>query len=85
MARGGSDQTIILKVYGDWIDELVKEPGTATPDGNIVADMVEAEHEGNALINLDSIGIGASPFDILERARVTCLWYQRRVSAFGSP
>ena len=65
VARGGSDQTIILKVYGDWIDELVKEPGTATPDGNIVADMVEAEHEGNALINLDSIGIGASPFDIL--------------------
>ena len=65
VARGGSDQTIILKVYGDWIDELVKEPGAATPDGNFVADMVEAEHEGNALINLDSIGIGASPFDIL--------------------
>ena len=67
VARGGNDQTIIVKLYGDWVDELIKEPGTATPDGDIVADMVEAEHEGKALINLDSVGIGASPYDTLDR------------------
>ena len=65
VARGGDDQTIILKMFGDWADELIKEPGAATPDGEIVADMVEAEHQGQALINLDSVGIGASPYDIL--------------------
>ena len=65
VARGGSDQTIIVRVYGDWVDDLVKQPGAATPDGIIVADYVSAEHQGNAIINIDSIGIGASPFDIL--------------------
>ena len=65
VARGGEDQTIIAKVFGDWVDELTKHLGTATPDGSIVADYVEAEHQGQALINIDSIGIGASPFDIL--------------------
>ena len=69
VARGGEDQTIILKVYGDWIDELIKQPGSATPDGSIVADYVEAEHVDNALINIDSIGIGASPLDILGNER----------------
>ena len=69
VARGGTDQTIIIKVFGDWVDELIKEPGTATPDGEIVADMVEAEYKPNAQINMDSIGIGASPYDILTKAR----------------
>ena len=69
VARGGEDQTIIVKVYRDWVDELIKHPGAATPDGSIVADYTEAEHEGNALINIDSIGIGASPFDILTNER----------------
>ena len=67
VARGGDDQTIILKNYADWIDDLVKEPGQMTPDGQIVADMVHAEHEGNAKIYIDSVGIGASPFDILDK------------------
>ena len=48
VARGGSDQTIIVKCYGDWVDDLVKQPGAATPDGIIVADYVAAEHQGNA-------------------------------------
>lgn len=65
VARGGNDQTIIVKNYGHWIDELVKKPGQATPDGNIVADMVHAEWSDAATINIDVIGIGASPYDIL--------------------
>ena len=67
VARGGNDQTIIVKNFGYWIDELVKEPGQMTPDGHIVADMVHAEHTDNAAIHIDSIGIGASPYDILEK------------------
>ena len=65
VARGGKDQTIIVKNFNYWIEELVKEPGQMTPDGYIVADMVHAEHKDNALIHIDSVGIGASPFDIL--------------------
>ena len=65
VARGGDDQTILLKVYGDWVDEIVRHPGAATPDGVIVADYTAAEHEGTARINIDSVGIGASPYDIL--------------------
>ena len=65
VARGGNDQTIIVKNFGYWIDELVKEPGQMTPDGHIVADMVHAEHSDSAAIHIDSVGIGASPYDIL--------------------
>ena len=69
VARGGNDQTIILKNFNFWVDELVKAPGEATPDGEIVADMVHAEHRDNAIINIDSIGIGASPYDILDKQK----------------
>ena len=68
VARGGTDQTIIVKNFGHWIDALVKVPGQQTPDGHIVAAMVRDVHRDNAVIYIDSIGIGASPYDLLSQA-----------------
>ena len=70
-ARGGKDQTVIAARYGNWFDKLKKYPGTKTPDGDKVADLIMAALLGSkALINIDVIGIGASPYDTLKRNRV---------------
>jgi hypothetical protein len=66
VARGGADQTVIAKRYGNWVAPLVKLPGRSTPDGPAVAALVMANHEPDAKVHLDAIGVGTSPFDILK-------------------
>jgi hypothetical protein len=71
VARGGKDKTVIATRHaGDglarqWVAPLVKYPGTDTPSGPIVAGYVLAERRDRAPINLDVIGVGASPYDCL--------------------
>jgi len=70
VARGGKDQTILAKRYGNWFAQLIKQPGQATPDGDHVASLVTSELEGKATVNIDVIGIGASPYDTLKANRI---------------
>lgn len=74
VARGGKDSTVVAKRHraGEseyWFDKLVSRPGTATPDGESVAGIVIAERRDAAPIMLDVIGVGASPYDVLRKAR----------------
>ena len=64
-ARGGEDTTNYAPRYGNWYDELIQQPGSATPDGFIIATEVKRIRQGHGVVNIDSIGIGAAPFDIL--------------------
>jgi hypothetical protein len=66
VARGGRDQTVIAKRYGSWFD-VKAFPGKRTPDGESVALLVKQELTDNALVNIDAIGIGASPVDACRR------------------
>ena len=71
VARGGEDQTIIAKRFGNWFAPLIKHPGTMTPSGREVASLVKREISGQAVtVKIDVIGIGASPFDILKEGGV---------------
>lgn len=63
VARGGKDQTAIAKRYGPWYPPVKKYPGVQTPDGPTVAAVVMVEHEDNATINIDIIGVGGSGYD----------------------
>ena len=63
IARGGVDKTVIAKRYGYWFPRLKKYPGVQTPDGPSVAALVVIEHEGDASINMDIIGVGGSGYD----------------------
>jgi hypothetical protein len=63
IARGGKDATVIAKRYGYWFPRLKKYPGIQTPDGPSVAALVVIEHEGEAAINMDIIGVGGSGYD----------------------
>ena len=74
VARGGRDNTIIATRHkGDnttlWFDRLKVYPGKDTPNGNIVAGLVIGERRDQAPIAIDVIGVGASPYDVLNSAR----------------
>lgn len=70
VARGGKDATAIARRHDNWFDEPLKYPGTETPDGPKVAGLVMSAWRDNCHIHLDSIGIGASPYDFLKQANL---------------
>ena len=70
VARGGKDKTVIANRHkGDntnyWFDRLAIHAGQETPDGPKVAGLVIGERRDEASILLDVIGVGASPYDVL--------------------
>jgi hypothetical protein len=64
-ARGGKDKTALVKRWGPWFSEPQTWPGSTTQDGPTVAALIVAAMEGEPLVNLDVIGIGASVYDAL--------------------
>lgn len=65
VARGGKDNTIIARRHGMWFDEALAYPGSATPDGPKVAGLCIAALRDGAVIHIDVIGVGSSPYDFL--------------------
>lgn len=70
VARGGRDNTIIARRHGMWFDKAIVYPGTATPDGPVVAGYTVAALRDNAPIHIDVIGVGSSPYDFLNQMSV---------------
>lgn len=68
VARGGADKTVIGRRHGFWFDELIRYPGSETPDGPSVAGQSIAAVRNRAPIHIDVIGVGASPYDFLKQA-----------------
>ncbi|MDR2219737.1 MAG: terminase family protein [Methylobacillus sp.] len=68
IARGGKDQTVIARRHGMWFDEPIAYPGSATPDGATTAGLIIAALRNRAVIHLDVIGVGSSPYDFLNEA-----------------
>lgn len=67
VARGGRDNTIIARRHGNWFDAPLVYPGSASPDGPTVAGLVIAALRNRAVICIDVIGVGASPYDFLNQ------------------
>jgi len=70
VARGGKDNTALSTRHKTpetdlWFDKLKLHPGSETPNGNIVAGLVIGERRDYAPIMIDVIGVGASPYDVL--------------------
>lgn len=68
VARGGRDNTILARRHGMWFNEPLVHPGSATPDGPTVAGLVIAANRDQAVIHIDVIGVGSSPYDFLREA-----------------
>lgn len=70
VARGGQDNSVIASRHKTettkhWYDKLKVHPGSETPNGPRVAGLVIAERADAAPIFVDVIGVGASPYDVL--------------------
>lgn len=63
VARGGRDQTTLCRRYLNWYDAIEKHPGSTTRDGQAVAALLIQAEPGNAPVNIDVIGVGASAYD----------------------
>ena len=63
VARGGKDKTVIAPRYGHTIGPLSKFPGSSTPDGQSVTQLVINAKIGDPIVNMDVIGIGSSAYD----------------------
>lgn len=77
VARGGKDNTTIARRHrhptningkANWFDKALVYPGTTTPDGPTVAGLTMAANRNQAVIHIDVIGVGSSPYDFLVEA-----------------
>lgn len=80
VARGGRDDTIIAKRHRDeqagndwWFDRLKLVDKDETDDGDKCATQVMVARRDDAPVNIDVIGVGASPYDSLKRSGVQVL------------
>jgi hypothetical protein len=68
VARGGRDNTILARRHDMWFDEPLVYPGSQTPNGPTVAGLTIAAMRDQAVIHIDVIGVGSSPYDFLNDA-----------------
>lgn len=71
VARGGTDQTVIARRHGWWFDKLLAFPGKSTPDGYEVKAQILTAQRNDAVVHIDVIGVGASPYDLLKNVTQT--------------
>lgn len=69
VARGGKDNSLWVARHGMWFDKPIKVAGKDTPDGPEVAGRTVALVRDGAPIHIDVIGVGASPYDFLNKAK----------------
>jgi hypothetical protein len=65
VARGGRDENVFARRHGVWFDVPVAVPGVETPTGQEVATHTMLNRRDDAVIHMDVIGVGGSPFDII--------------------
>jgi len=66
VARGGLSHTVYAPRHGWWFAPVVRKEGTETPEGKIVGTDALHVQTDNALICIDVIGVGSSPYDWLK-------------------
>lgn len=70
VARGGKDETVLQARHENWFAEPFALPGKATPDGPAVAGLCVQHRKSEAVVQIDVIGVGSSPYDHLKDAGV---------------
>lgn len=73
IAHGGDDKTVIARLFGVWFAPLLKFPGAQTPDGETALNEIVRVYDGKALILIDSIGYGASAYDLARSQKLNAI------------
>lgn len=84
VARGGDDETVIAPRHGNWYAPLEVHPGKATPDGQTVATRVLMAQRDRAVVHIDVIGVGSSPYDMLRDRKVQVIGINVGEKALGT-
>jgi len=89
VARGGKDKTVNAMRHRTedtdyWFDRLDEHAGTDTPNGPVVAGLVIGVRRDNAPIHIDVIGVGASPYDVLNGMGLQVLGVNVAEKALGT-
>lgn len=66
VARGGKDKTTLSARHGAWFAPLDAYPGSATPNGPMVAGLAVGRARDGAPIVVDVVGVGSSVYDHLK-------------------
>ncbi|MFO7306770.1 MAG: terminase [Gammaproteobacteria bacterium] len=69
VARGGQDNSILIRRHDNWYDEVIVYPGTQTPNGPMLAGLIASHLRDDATIYIDVVGVGGSPYDFLREQR----------------
>jgi hypothetical protein len=83
VARGGKDKTIISRRNGSYFQELIKKDGTLTPDGPTVVSQIMQCRRDAAVVHIDIIGWGSSPYDFLVDAEIQTIGLNSASSSFA--
>ena len=67
-ARGGEDTTVLSPRWGVYFGRVTEIPGSRTPDGPSVRDLILPEVGPDTLVNVDVVGVGTSPYDFTKQA-----------------
>ncbi len=62
---GSKDRTVIARRHGTWFDDLVSLKGVNVEDGPSVGAAVIQRRRDNAVVHIDIVGVGTSPYDFL--------------------
>ena len=65
VARGGRDNTVIVRRHGTWFAKPLAYPGKETPDGPTTAALTVMHRRDEAVVHIDVVGVGSSPYDFL--------------------
>ncbi|GAA0505411.1 hypothetical protein [Deinococcus depolymerans] len=68
VARGGEDTTVLSPRWGVYFGRVTEIPGSRTPDGPSVRDLILPEVGPDTLVNVDVVGVGTSPYDFTKQA-----------------
>lgn len=80
VSRGGEDQTVFAKRYGNWIAPLVKYPGRIIVDGQAVVTRLLPHLAPGVTLNIDENGVGSTAYDQLkdlDYSIVGTIWSER--------
>ncbi|MFT2719727.1 hypothetical protein ACMT4L_06935 [Deinococcus sp. A31D244] len=68
VARGGEDTTVLSPRWGVYFGRVTEIPGSRTPDGPSVRNLILPEVGPDTLVNVDVVGVGTSPYDFTKQA-----------------
>ena len=84
-AGGGSkDRTVIARRHGTWFDDMVSLKGINVEDGPAVASAVLNRRRDAAVVHIDIVGVGTSPYDFLNTNAVQTIPINGAAKSLGT-